>query len=104
MKMLAIILCSFFLGVINTLAVTYEEAKVPCIYNFSDSWLWYMEQGELTDIDDTVTEKKFHDMILTVLEEQKGIYVSKSGQQYVVPSSCYVEDTGFFVKLWRREE
>jgi hypothetical protein len=104
MKTLAVILSSFLVGMIGTLAVTYEEAKVPCIYNFSDSWLWYMEQGELNDIDDTVAEKKFHDMILTVLEEQKGIYVSKYGQQYVVPSYCYVEDTGFLVKLWKREE
>lgn len=104
MKMLAVILSSFLVGMIGTLAITYEKPKIPCIYNFSDSWLWYMEQGELNDIDDTEAEKKFHNMIVSVLEEQKGIYVSKFGQQYVVPSSCYVEDTGFLVKLWRREK
>jgi len=104
MKTLAIILASFVTGVVGTAAITYDEPKTPCIYNFSDSWLWYMEQGELNDIDDTEAEKQFHDMIVGVVTEQKSLYTSKTGIQYVVPSYCYVEDTGFFVKLWRKDE
>jgi hypothetical protein len=94
-------------GLIGGVAITYSffpEVKTPCIYNFSDSWLYYMEQGELTDIDDTVAEKQFHDMIVRVLTDQKSVYTTKHGREYVVPKYCYVEDTGFFVKLWKREE
>lgn len=94
-------------GFIGGAAVTYSffpEVKTPCIYNFSDSWLWYMEQGELNDIDDTAEEKQFHDMIVKVLKDQNGLYVTKHGIEYVVPKNCYVEDTGFFVKLWKKND
>lgn len=103
MKTLAIILASFVTGMVGTAAITYDEPKTPCIYNFADSWLWYMEQSELNDIDDTEAEKKFHDMIVKVVTEQKSLYVTEHGREYIVPKNCYVEDTGFFVKLWRKE-
>lgn len=103
MKTLAIILASFVTGVVGTAAITYDKPKTPCIYNFADSWLWYMEQNELRDIDETVAEQQFHDIIANVVKEQNGLYVSKFGAEYVVPKNCYVEDTGFFVKLWRKE-
>jgi hypothetical protein len=82
-------------GFIGGSAVTYSffpEVKTPCIYNFKDSWLWYMEQVELNDIDDTAEEKQFHDMIVKVLKDQNGLYVTKHGIEYVVPKNCYVED------------
>jgi hypothetical protein len=94
-------------GFIGGSAVTYSffpEVKTPCIYNFKDSWLWYMEQVELNDIDDTAEEKQFHDMIVKVLKDQNGLYVTKHGIEYVVPKNCYVEDNGFFVKLWKKED
>lgn len=93
----------FALGA-GTVAYVQPEHKEPCIYNFSDSWLWYMEQGELNDIDDTEAERQFHNMIVSVVTDQKSLYTSKTGIQYVVPSYCYVEDNGFFVKLWRKDE
>ena len=102
MKTLSVILSSFFVGAVGTLAITYEEEKRPCIDNFSDGWLYYMEQGELTDIDDTEAEKQFHNMIASLVKEQGNLYVSKYGREYVVPSYCYVEDTGFSVKLWKK--
>lgn len=92
----------FALGA-GTVAYLQPEHKEPCIYNFADSWLWYMEQSELRDVDDTETEKQFHNMIVKVVTEQKSLYTSDTGHQYIVPKNCYVEDTGFFVKLWRKE-
>ena len=88
------------LGAFITIIATPE--KRPCIYNFSDGWLFYMEQSELNDIDDTEAEKQFHDIIVSVLEKQNNLYVSKYGLEYVVPSYCYAEDTGFSVKLWKK--
>ena len=61
-----------------------------------------MEQTELIDTDDTEAEKRFHDMIVKVVTEQKNLYTSKNGREYVVPSYCYAEDTGFFVTLWKK--
>lgn len=87
-------------GVLIGGILVYKEQKEPCIRNFADSWIWYIEQAELTDIDDTETEKKFHDMILSVVKDQKNLYTSKYGKQYIVPSYCYVEDSGFRVTLW----
>ena len=92
----------FALGA-GTVAYVKPDYREPCIHNFADSWLWYMEQSELRDIDDTVAEQQFHDIIANVVKEQNGLYVSKFGAEYVVPKNCYVEDTGFFVKLWRKE-
>ena len=98
--LLAASVASGMLGAFITTIATPE--KRPCIYNFSDGCLFYVEQTELTDIDNTEAEKQFHDIIVSVLENQNNLYVSKYGRQYVVPSYCYVEDTGFFVKLWRK--
>lgn len=86
------------------MAATSPEPRNPCIDNYSDTWLYYMEQSELTDIDETETEKLFHDIIVSVVKDQGNLYVSKSGREYVVPSYCYVEDTGFFVKLWSKND
>lgn len=91
---------AFYSGTVYQQSVT----PTPCIYNFADNWFSYMEQTELRDIDDTEVEKQFHDMIVKVVTEQKSVYTSNTGHQYIVPSYCYVEDTGFFVKLWRKEE
>ena len=91
---------AFYSGTLYQQSVTPK----PCIYNFKDSWLWYMEQVELNDVDETPTQKQFHDMIVRVLEDQNGLYVTKHGIEYVVPKNCYVEDTGFFVKLWKKED
>lgn len=85
-----------------SIALIAAPEKRPCIYNYSDTWLYYMEQTELTDIDETEAEKAFHDMIISVVKKQNNLYVSKYGREYVVPSYCYVEDTGFFVKLWKK--
>lgn len=82
--------------------INASEERKPCIYNYSDTWLYYMEQSELTDIDETATEKQFHDIIVSVVKKQGNLYVTEHGREYVVPSYCYVEDTGFFVKLWRK--
>ena len=82
--------------------IAAPESPTPCIYNYSDTWLYYMEQAELTDTDDTEVEKQFHDMIVSVVKKQNSLYVSKYGKEYVVPSYCYVEDTGFSVKLWKK--
>lgn len=79
----------------------YEKQKEPCIYNFSHVWLYHMEQFELTDLDETEAEKTFHNVVLSVAKEQNRLYTSKSGLQYIVPSYCYVEESGFFVKLWK---
>lgn len=87
-------------GVLIGGILVHKEQKVPCIRNFSDTWLYYMEQSELTDLDETENEKKFHDMILSVVKDQKNLYISKYGIQYIVPSYCYVEDSGFRVTLW----
>jgi hypothetical protein len=104
MKTLAIILASFVTGMVGTAAITYNKPKTPCIYNFSETWLYYMEQSELNDIDETEAQKQFHDMIVTVLKDQDNLYVDKHGREYVVPGYCYVEDTGLFVKLWKKED
>lgn len=91
---------AFYSGTVYQQSIT----PTPCIYNFADSWLWYMEQSELRDVDNTVAEKQFHDMIVKVVTDQNSLYVTKHGIEYIVPKGCYVEDTGFFVKLWRKEE
>ena len=101
------VIASILVGLVSGSAVTYSffpEVKTPCIYNFKDSWLWYMEQVELHDVDETPAQKQFHDMIVRVLKDQNGLYVTKHGIEYVVPKNCYVEDTGFFVKLWAKED
>lgn len=82
--------------------IATPQSKSPCIQNFQDGWFYYMQQMELTDIDASEAEKQYHDVIVTVTKEQNTLYTSKSGIEYVVPSYCYVEDTGFFVKLWRK--
>ena len=92
----------FALGA-GTVAYIQPEHKKPCINNFADSWLWFMEQNELRDVDETEAERKFHAMIVKVVTDQNGLYTSRSGAEYIVPSNCYVEDTGFFVKLWQKE-
>ncbi len=94
----------FFAMGAGTVEYIKPDYREPCIHNFADSWLWYMEQTELRDIDDTEVEKQFHDMIVKVVTDQKSLYVTKHGIEYIVPKGCYVEDTGFFVKLWRKEE
>lgn len=81
-----------------------QTTKEPCISNFRDVWFNYMAQSELMDIDETDKEKQFHNIMVTVLEKQGNLYTSKTGVEYVVPSYCYVEDTGFSVKLWRKDE
>jgi hypothetical protein len=43
-------------------------------------------------------------MIVTVLKDQDNLYVDKHGREYVVPGYCYVEDTGLFVKLWKKND
>ena len=83
--------------------VATPNAKEPCIDNFREGWLYYMEQSELMDTDETETEKQFHNAIVSVVKEQDNLYISQSGREYVVPSYCYAEDTGFSVKLWRKE-
>jgi hypothetical protein len=93
----------FALGA-GTVAYVKPDYQEPCIHNFSDSWLWYMEQSELRDIDETENEKKFHDMIVKILKEQNSLYVTRHGIEYVVPKNCYVEDNGFFVKLWKKND
>lgn len=100
-QLLAASVTAGILGASMALIAAPENPK-PCIYNFRDGWLYYMEQTELIDIDETETEKQFHDMIVSVVKKQNNLYVSKYGQEYVVPSYCYVEDTGIFVKLWRK--
>jgi hypothetical protein len=80
-----------------------QTTKEPCIDNFREGWFYYMEQSELMDTDETETEKQFHNAIVSVVKEQGNLYISQSGREYVVPSYCYAEDTGFSVKLWRKE-
>lgn len=91
------------LGGVIALVAT-PDAKEPCIDNFRDVWFNYMTQSELMDTDDTEAEKKFHDMMVTVLSKQGNLYTSKTGREYVVPSYCYAEDTVFSVKLWKKNE
>jgi hypothetical protein len=101
------VIASILVGLVSGSAVTYSffpEVKTPCIYNFSETWLYYMEQSELNDIDETEAQKQFHDMIVTVLKDQDNLYVDKHGREYVVPGYCYVEDTGLFVKLWKKND
>ena len=100
-QLLAASVTAGILGASMTLIAAPENPK-PCIDNFRDGWLYYMAQTELIDIDETEAEKQFHDMIVSVVKKQNNLYVSKYGQEYVVPSYCYVEDTGLFVKLWRK--
>jgi hypothetical protein len=82
--------------------IATPSAKEPCIDNFRDGWFYYMEQSELMDTDDTEAEKQFHNVIVSVVKEQGNLYISKTGREYVVPSYCYAEDTGFSVKLWKK--
>lgn len=72
--------------------------------NFRDGWLYYIEQSELMDTDTADAEKQFHDAIVSAVKEQGNLYISQSGLEYVVPSYCYSEDTGFSVKLWKKNE
>ena len=91
---------AFYSGTVYQQSITPR----PCIDNFSETWLYYMEQNELNDIDETEAQKQFHDMIVTVLKDQDNLYVDKHGREYVVPGYCYVEDTGLFVKLWKKND
>lgn len=92
----------FALGAV-TIEYIKPDYREPCIDNFRKGWFYYMEQSELMDTDETETEKQFHNAIVSVVKEQGNLYISQSGREYVVPSYCYAEDTGFSVKLWRKE-
>lgn len=98
----AVAIAAGILGGVIALVAT-PDAKEPCIDNFREGWFYYIEQSELMDTDETETEKQFHNAIVSVVKEQGNLYISQSGREYVVPSYCYVEDTGFSVKLWRKE-
>ena len=98
----AVAIAAGILGGVVALVAT-PKAKEPCIDNFREGWFYYMEQSELMDTDETETEKQFHNAIVSVIKEQGNLYISQSGREYVVPSYCYAEDTGFSVKLWRKE-